>query len=1403
MNSKPAKNRRKCILVLGMHRSGTSALTRLLNLLGIALPQTIMGAGVGNDAGHWEPQKLVNLNNKLLEEVRDTWDAWGNVDLKRLTPDRSYFYKSELAREIMTEYGDAPIFVIKDPRICRISSIYFEVLAEMEIDVCVILPFRNPIDVGASLFKRDGVAPTLTHLYWMRHVLDAEKASRHLPRFFIRYDDLLSNWTTAFEGLNEHLGLKLSRPSKSTQKEIESFLDPNLRNFSSTKIEKNDSDLTYKWIRQAYSNLEQLADDADAEKPLASFDRLGREFDQSTTLFNQHFIDLKYTLAESYSSNAELHETNQILLENNTVTHAELERTRNDLSTRMAELAALSIQYQSETELRTNLQNELVEKTAELEAKSNAQISLQVELQEKIASQTAELEDKNNTIDVLKNKLNRAIESHSNEIKRQSAEYEEAMGNLRQLRHELRQKSVELNALNESLATQANQTKEQEAQLEQQIYESQNTINQLTNELNAHANILKQSSVHIDNLTQMRDHALQRATHAEQDIEKFKSSTSWKVTKPLRSAKKIRSKFTEENTKKAISQSGLFDANWYESTYPDVKSIRVDSITHYIRFGAHEMRNPSPDFDTAWYVSQNADVAENQINPLLHYIKYGHSEGRSPSPPKTQFTLDDAQRKLFQSHAKTPLKVVAINQLEPSENTILDGRWNSTGSDPHFVFSINDGPLKSGTYLLSVENGAGSALTVNASVYPDYGKGISEETSIPLTFIPTATGWCACVKFPEPVTALRFDPSQQKGEINLGHLKFERISEQKYNWILSSSLIKNRIKSPGDVLRTVQKVGRSIKTGGINQIWRDMAITTSRQNSSTSYTSWVSQYDTLSASDIKSIQHRIDTYETHPVISIVVPVYNPPPALLIEAIESVIGQLYPHWELCLANDKSTDENIERILNEYAAKDSRIKVIHREQNGHISNATNSALELVTSEWVALLDHDDLLTPHALFHMVEAMRNHPDARLFYSDEDKINLDGNRDDPHFKSDFNIDLFYAYNMISHFGMYHKSIIDKIGGFRVGYEGAQDYDLALRYIENIELSQIVHIPHILYHWRVMPGSTAQGSDEKPYAMVAGEKALADHLARKNINAEASSTPIGYKVTYRLPQEQPLVSLIIPTRNAHGLVKQAVDSIFELTTYKNYEIILVDNGSDDPVSLAYFKTLGEDPRVTVIRDDSPFNYSALNNNAVAKCKGEVIALVNNDISVISPGWLDEMVSLALQPGVGAVGAMLYYPNDTIQHAGVVIGIGGVAGHLHIGFERGAYGYFSRAAQRQTLTAVTAACLVVTRENFERVNGLNENDLTVAFNDVDFCLKLHTSGLRNIWTPYAELYHHESATRGTEDSPEKKARFEKEALYMMAQWHDIIAHDPAYSPNLTLTHSDMGLAFPPRAQKPWL
>jgi len=557
------------------------------------------------------------------------------------------------------------------------------------------------------------------------------------------------------------------------------------------------------------------------------------------------------------------------------------------------------------------------------------------------------------------------------------------------------------------------------------------------------------------------------------------------------------------------------------------------------------------------------------------------------------------------------------------------------------------------------------------------------------------------------------------------------------------------------------------------------------------------RYQTLQC-DLKKLKKGIHKLNSRPKFSIVMPTYNSNEEWLSEAIESIRNQIYDNWELCIADDASTVDECKDVLRKFAKKDKRIKIVFRKENGHISKASNSALELATGDYIVLLDHDDKLPEDALFWVAKMISDNPEAKLIYSDEDKFDLEGIRSDPYFKCDWNYSLFLSQNMISHLGVYKTEIVKKIGGFRKSFEGSQDYDLALRFIEQISPKDIFHIPRILYHWRTHPQSTAVGADKKPYALTAAQKAIDEHLKRKGINSSVDILPSQmYRVKYKLPDKKPLVSILIPTKNNYKLLKNCIKSIVGKTKYTNYEIIIINNNSNEENILKYLRRINSEPNVFVVTDNQEFNFSAINNKASEKAKGDFICFLNDDTEVISGEWLTEMMSIAIQKKVGAVGAKLWYPNNTLQHGGVILGIGGIGSHAHKKIPRGNGGYFNRANLIQEFSAVTAACMLVPKKLFEELGGFNENDLAIAFNDVDLCLRMREANYKIVWTPYAELYHHESISRGNDMQEDKKERFFKEIEYMKSKWGKWIVNDPAYSPNLTLTAENFTFAWPPR------
>ena len=568
------------------------------------------------------------------------------------------------------------------------------------------------------------------------------------------------------------------------------------------------------------------------------------------------------------------------------------------------------------------------------------------------------------------------------------------------------------------------------------------------------------------------------------------------------------------------------------------------------------------------------------------------------------------------------------------------------------------------------------------------------------------------------------------------------------------------------------------------------------------YAAWVEQYDQLTNDDREVFRRACERRASRPLISILLPVYNTNRAHLERAIQSVIDQLYTNWELCISDDASTDPQVRTILEPAAKRDSRIKVTYRETNEHIAANSNSALKLAIGDYVGVLDHDDELAEEALFWFVDEIQKHPDAAIVYCDEDKLDGEGRRTDPLFKPDWNPALILAQNYVSHFTLYRRSLVERAGSFRLGFEGSQDHDLLLRCSELVDTSRIRHVPRILYRWRSHAGSTASevGLEAKPYAWEAGARAIREHLERTGV--AATIQPAGaqfYQPDYVLPSPPPKVTVIIPTALKLEFVERCIASVLRDTTYPNVEFIITAERSHLAAASKskFVARLKLDPRVRLLmHDDRPFNYSRTNNRAARESGAPIICFLNDDVEVITPDWLEKLVARVSLKGVGAAGAMLYYPGNTIQHAGVILGMGGVAGHPFLNIPRGKQGYHGRAILEQDLSCVTAACMVVRREAFEE-SGRFDEELAIAFNDVDLCIRLRQKGWRIVWTPAVEMYHHESASLGQHSAPHRHAQFEREVKLMRERWGEVLDSDPFFNPNLSLASFQYKLAFPPR------
>jgi len=711
------------------------------------------------------------------------------------------------------------------------------------------------------------------------------------------------------------------------------------------------------------------------------------------------------------------------------------------------------------------------------------------------------------------------------------------------------------------------------------------------------------------------------------------------------------------------------------------------------------------------------------------------------------------------------------------------------------VFELRRQQPLPGWHMLEVEL-AHDQASAAVCVVLDSGDGFDEDNTLYLTL---RSGRVAkrLVFLPWGTQALRF-------EVLLPEGAFFGVKHWRLVWLppwFAHDRLAQRLVSMNHRFRdtpkseVLKKIRDRARAKGVS--WRQWALlqyeqTFERRSIRTSYNDWLQRQEVLT---VPEAQQAMVDWQHKPLISIILPVFNPNPEHLKQCLDSVLGQHYANWQLCVVDDASTDQRVRPLLARYAGADARVKVFYRPKNGHICEASNSALSMAQGEFVALLDHDDVLSADALFEVVKAIQQTPDAGLIYSDEDKINDDGERFDPHFKSGWNPDLLLAQNCVSHLGVYNTQLVREVGGFRPGFEGSQDHDLALRLSARLAPKQIVHVAKVLYHWRAAEGSTALGAAEKHYTSKAGLMAVRERVAQiaPQAQVKAGIFPNTYRVDWPLPKTLPMVSLLVPTRDKVDVLQPCVDAILRLTTYPNFELLILDNQSTCHKSLAYLKAVTErDSRVRVLSWNAPFNFSAINNFGVTQANGSIVGLINNDIEPIHGDWLEAMVRQVSRPEIGCVGAKLYYPNDTVQHAGVVLGIGGVAGHAHKYFSRNSTGYFMRLQLAHNLSAVTGACLLVRKSVYQEVGGMDEQHLKVAFNDVDLCLKVREAGYRNVFTPYAELYHHESASRGANDTWAKRALANAEAAFMRQKWGRVLDTDPYYNPNLTLVYEDFSL-----------
>lgn len=755
---------------------------------------------------------------------------------------------------------------------------------------------------------------------------------------------------------------------------------------------------------------------------------------------------------------------------------------------------------------------------------------------------------------------------------------------------------------------------------------------------------------------------------------------------------------------------------------------------------------------------------------------------------------------------RLPRRLIHIELIPIDDVQIIDevrGEYKSTGHEANFEMIVEPAiPRQGGWYYLEaalVRNNGCRDACIRVFV-----RGKNKEIIV----IPIPTNLRGSVRevfyLPPNVFALIWSPTGAAGYFSQSRLLLHKITALESTLRRISRVIFDlwRFRNNASVIHAALAWLRAL--GNLQVAYQLTVQLRLNRLMGNDYASFIALNDSLSKADVLAMQQQASRLTRRPLISVIMPVRAPMAGVFRESLDAIAQQIYPHWELLLVGDFSADQASHEIACQYQETNPRLRIIAVQADADMAAIFNSALGQAQGEYVVRVGQHDKLPLHAIFCLAQEINKHPDAELIYTDEDSIDETSERSDPRFKPDWNPDLFFSNNYLANLTLYRKKHVLELGGYRIGFEGAEGYDLSLRYLKDTEPSKIRHIPRVLYHARATNQPTNQLLDaidsplheERPAEEVAhqsAKRALDDYFNHSGVVVEDGPSHGLYHLKHPLPSQPPLVSIIIPTRDRVDILRACIASIQTKTDYENWEMLVVDNQSVEPATHAYLEQIKSDARMRVINYEKPFNYSAMNNYAVQCANGEILALLNNDVEVINKEWLSEMVSHAIRPEVGAVGAKLLYANGMVQHAGVITGLGGVAGHAHKYLKADDHGYCHRAVLTQNLSAVTGACLVVRKSCYQEVGGLNEVDLVVALNDIDFCLKLLKKGYRNVFTPFARLYHHESISRGRDDTPEKHALFIHEFEYMKKTWGGMLQHDPAYNPNLTLEFENFSLS----------
>lgn len=1364
----------RVICVLGMHRSGTSAVTRCLNLLGVHLgpaDHLMKPAEANNPTGFWEIQSLSKLNEEILKTLGGTWSSPPELT-ENWQKSPSLDRLRERARALITEeYGAAPLWAWKDPRTSLTLPFWQEILPPMRYVICL----RNPVDVALSLQQRNELSLEAGLNLWLHYTQSSLHHSAGHPRTMVFYGDLMRNPLPEMERLAEFAGVLERAQDADVRAEFLRFLRQDLQHHQ-TSLADTMSNPHLSFPTQALQLILRLYVDLLRVKPQtqededalvqAAIDRLSfqaRQASLETDGLRGRVGELSRDLAQTRQSlqtrtaEAAQHEQSAKVaaVERDVLRHERTRLARDliqvqqivsgqeaTLLRQQQEGLALARQWaewtQTNREQLAARDAALHELRTELEQARAAQARIEAELRQELAGRKQAVAALSDGIE----KLKAQVAAHDATLQDQSATLAR------------RQKQIE------EADREQKRTAQKMAQLQASLIAHKRAVDYLRGSRTWKA------AERIERLTRWTRNGSRNGT------------TAWPSTLPLHGKVEFLRLVLQEDVFRG-KLSG-WCAGGDGVLLPEIRLFLDDRL-----IGVGYPSQLRPDISTALGLPEYATTGFEFL-----------SSRTVPEPFKGRLKVVCEWRgQRLTLHEAAAAEVPRDERLTHDLRHGIDRfELSDRPSFAHPILRISGWVLAMGQKEcaeVEVRFDGASKLRVEADIGRD---DVEKAHRRLLSRWPSSAPNCG---FHLSVAADRAVKQVQL----VVHTRFgEKVLIEKP---MTKLPVKDRAIAPVARSRSGIELATKVfltrnglapwKWGECLQQFREQRARQQMAADSppAAHTAAAEAYQVYVQNNQISPEWKerlaavAREFAYQPVISILMPVYDVDPKWLQVAVESVRDQIYPSWELCIADDASTRADLIEFL-EHLPADPRVKRVRRPSNGHISAASNSAAELATGEFVALMDNDDALEPHALFEIVRLLQQHRDADIVYSDEDKIDADGRRYDPQFKPDWSPEMLLAYNYFNHLTCIRRSLFQQVGGFRIGFEGSQDHDLLLRLVTVTD--RVHHIPKVLYHWRALPTSTASNARVKPIMHEAGRKGLEEHLQRLAVPARLYTPEFAKRlgVPIRLldwPDDGPSVAILIPTKNKVKLLRRCLESLLQKTTYRNFRVVVIDNESDDPETLAYLGSVkGKGVSVEpVASENGRFSFSRLNNVVAGRAGEDLVLFLNNDTEVIEPKWLSRMVGYLGLPGVGATGARLLFADGRLQHAGVILGLkhGIAPGHGFFGQRAEQVSYYFQAEIARPCSAVTGACLLTRRELFLAMGGFDETNFPVSLNDVDYCLRLGEKGLRSVYVGSAELLHHESKSRGRRDDPGELTRFR--AKYPSGA-------DRYYNPNLSDSHS---------------